>query len=66
LADDKQRISELDQRIAILRDNIRELVEQAAGFAGAANDELAAGRISQQETLLASLLQERNALETSR
>ena len=27
-------LSELDARIAILRDNIRQLIEQAAGYSG--------------------------------
>ena len=35
---------ELDDRIAILRDNIRQLTEQAAGSSGAADEgEVAAG-----------------------
>ena len=59
---DSARITELDQRIAAIRDNIRQLVEQAAGFSGAANDELAADRIAQQESQLAALLKERDAL----
>ena len=32
-------LPELDDRIAILRDNIRQLTEQAAASAGAANEE---------------------------
>lgn len=42
---------ELDKRIAVIRDNIRELVEQAAAFSGAANEDLTAARIAQQEAL---------------
>jgi hypothetical protein len=61
MADD-ERLTELDQRIAILRDNLRELVEQAAGYSGAANEELYANRISDQEERLAALLKEREAL----
>lgn len=59
---DSARIAELDQRIAAIRDNIRQLVEQAAGFSGAADDELAADRIAQQESQLTALLKERDAL----
>jgi hypothetical protein len=55
-------IIELDKRIAVLRDNIRELVEQAAGFSGAADEGLAADRIAQQEAQLEALLKEREAL----
>jgi len=32
-------LSELDARIAILRDNIRQLIEQAAGYSGAEDEE---------------------------
>jgi hypothetical protein len=53
---------EIDKRIAILRDNIRELVEQAAAFSGAADEGLTSERIAQQETQLAALLKERERL----
>jgi hypothetical protein len=38
-------LPELEDRIATLRDNIRQLVEQAAGAAGSENEERAAERI---------------------
>jgi len=41
-------VHELDDRIAILRDNIRQLVEQAAAVSGAGGEERAADRIAQQ------------------
>ena len=41
-------LSELDARIAVLRDNIRKLIEQAAGFSGAEDEERNADRIAQQ------------------
>jgi hypothetical protein len=53
---------ELDKRIAVIRDNIRELVEQAAAFSGAANESLTSSRIAQQEAQLDALLKEREAL----
>jgi hypothetical protein len=53
---------ELDKRIAVIRDNIRELVEQAAAFSGAANESLTSSRIAQQEAQLEALLKEREAL----
>ena len=59
---DNERLAELDQRIAILRDNLRELVEQAAGYSGAADEERYANRISDQEARLEALLKERDAL----
>jgi hypothetical protein len=55
-------LEDLDQRIAIVRDNIRELTEQAAAFSGAQDESLAADRIAAQEQSLADLLKEREAL----
>jgi hypothetical protein len=55
-------LEELDQRIAIVRDNIRELTEQAAAFSGAQDESLAADRIAAQEQSLSELLKEREAL----
>jgi hypothetical protein len=54
-------LSELDDRIAILRDNIRQLIEQAAAFSGAQNEELAADRIAQQNEELERLIKQREA-----
>ena len=55
-------LEELDQRIAIVRDNIRELTEQAAAYSGAQDKSLAADRIAAQEQSLSELLKEREAL----
>jgi uncharacterized small protein (DUF1192 family) len=41
-------LAELDDRIAILRDNIRQLVEQAAASSGAQDEERTASRIDAQ------------------
>jgi hypothetical protein len=54
-------LPELDDRIAILRDNIRQLIEQAAAYSGAQNEELAADRIAQQNEVLERLVKEREA-----
>ena len=54
-------LSELNNRIAILRDNIRQLVEQAAGASGERNEERIAGRIDQQNEELERLVKERDA-----
>jgi hypothetical protein len=59
---DPADLIELDKRIAVIRENIRELIEQAAAFSGAADDGLAADRIAQQEAQLAELLREREKL----
>jgi hypothetical protein len=56
-------LAELDDRIAILRDNIRQLVEQAAGSSGAQDEARTADRIAQQNDELNKLISERSALE---
>jgi len=50
--------SELASRIAILRDNLRQLTEQAAAQSGAANEERLANRIEDQSQELDELLKE--------
>ncbi|ERF80289.1 hypothetical protein JQ559_31470 [Bradyrhizobium viridifuturi] len=55
-------LSELNDRIAILRDNIRQLIEQAAGAAGAEVEERIAERLEQQNEELERLLKARDAL----
>ena len=55
-------ISYIDSRIAIIRDNIRQLIEQAAAFSGGRDEELAADRIAQQTLELESLIKERDTL----
>ncbi len=53
---------ELEDRIAILRDNIRQLVEQAAAYSGGEDEERHADRIAQQTEELEKLVKERDAL----
>jgi hypothetical protein len=48
----------LADRIAILRDNIRQLTEQAAALSGAANEERTAERLFAQNEELDGLLKE--------
>jgi hypothetical protein len=50
--------SALADRIAILRDNIRQLTEQATAQSGAANEERTAERLFAQNEELESLLKE--------
>ena len=59
---DAATLTELDTRIAAIRENIRELIEQAAAYSGAADEALTADRIAEQEAQLATLLKERDAL----
>ena len=49
---------EIANRVAILRDNIRQLMEQAAAQSGAANEERTADRIAVQNDELEALLKE--------
>jgi uncharacterized small protein (DUF1192 family) len=55
-------LAELEQRIAIVRDNIRQLIEQAAAFSGAEDEERNADRIAQQNEELERLVKQRDAL----
>ena len=55
-------LPELNDRIAILEDNIRQLVEQAAGSSGARDEERISDRITQQNEQLEKLVKARDAL----
>jgi uncharacterized small protein (DUF1192 family) len=55
-------LPELERRIAIVRDNIRQLIEQAAALSGAEDEERAADRIAQQNEELERLTKQRDAL----
>jgi hypothetical protein len=54
-------LAQLDHRIAILRDNLRQLVEQAAAASGSQSEERIADRIAQQTDELDKLLLERDS-----
>ncbi len=55
-------LAALEKEIADVRENIRDLTEQAAAYSGAEDDALTADRIAEQEALLARLQKERDAL----
>ncbi|MBB5576514.1 MULTISPECIES: hypothetical protein [Rhizobium] len=55
-------IPEIDERIAAIRENLRELIEQAAAYSGAADEELASTRIAEQEEELERLMKRREEL----
>jgi uncharacterized small protein (DUF1192 family) len=57
---DTLSIAELEDRIAILRDNLRQLVEQAAGSSGAQDEERTAERIAHQTAELDKIVAERD------
>ena len=62
MPDNLATLAELDQRIADIRENLRELVEQAAAFSGAADEELMSRRIADQQAQLERLTKEREEL----
>jgi hypothetical protein len=55
-------LPEIEDRIAIVRDNIRQLTEQAAAYSGAADEARNADRIADQEEELKDLLAQRDKL----
>ena len=57
-----ENASDLDDRIAIARKNISELMEQATGASGAAVEESLATRLNEQQDLLNELLKKREAM----
>ena len=60
--DDKAALAAIDRKIQIVEDNLRELIEQAAAFSGAADEERTAERIADQQAKLDALLKQREAL----
>jgi hypothetical protein len=56
------QLSELEDRIAIIRDNIRQLIEQAAASSGAGDEDRNADRIARQTEELEGLIKQRDAL----
>lgn len=62
---DPATLIELDQRIAAVRQNINDLVEQAAAYSGAEDEARNADRIADQQEILDTLLKEREALANS-
>ncbi|MEW6451102.1 MAG: hypothetical protein AB1490_10655 [Pseudomonadota bacterium] len=59
-------LPEVEDRIAIVRDNIRQLTEQAAASSGAADEDRNADRIAEQEDELQQLLAQRDELTKKR
>jgi len=59
---DNESLGELEMRIAAVRENLSELIEQAAAYSGAADEERNADRIADQEAKLAELIEKRDAL----
>ena len=62
MPDIPQSIDEIDARISTVRENLRQLVEQAAAFSGAGDEELTSQRIAEQEAELDILTKRRAEL----
>jgi len=62
MSDSRSNLAELDQRIAAARENLRELIEQAAAYSGAADEELMSERIAKQEAQIKLLTTQRDEL----
>jgi hypothetical protein len=59
-------LAEIDDRLSVVRDNLRDLVEQAAAYSGAADEDLMSDRIAEQEEKLEELTKQRDALLSGR
>jgi hypothetical protein len=60
MADLQLSLEEIEDRIAILRDNLRQLVEQAAASSGAGDEDLMSRRIDEQQGELDLLTKQRD------
>lgn len=49
------RLAEVEERLSIARDNLRQLTEQAAAYSGAGDEDRASERIKDQEDEIARL-----------
>ena len=58
-------IAEIGERIAVVKENLRGLVEQAAAYSGAADEELTSRRIAEQEAELERLTKQSDELRRS-
>jgi len=62
VSDSSPTLAELDERIAIIEDNLRDLVEQAAAYSGGNDEERSSDRIAAQQQELDELKKQRDAL----
>jgi hypothetical protein len=59
---DAATLAEFEKNIQFFEDNLRRLVEQAAAYSGAADEQRNANRIADQQAKLDALVKEREAL----
>ena len=62
MPDIQPSLTEIEDRIAIVRENLRELTEQATASLGEADDDRAAYSIAEQEEELKSLEEQRDRI----
>lgn len=62
MSDTNPTLAELEDRIAILEDNLRDLTEQAAAYSGAGDEDRSSDRIAELEQQLAALKKQRDQL----
>ena len=62
MSEQTDQLAEIEERLSIARDNLRQLTEQAAAYSGARDEELVAQRISDREDEISRLTKERAEL----
>ncbi len=62
MSDTNPTLAEVEDRIAILEDNLRDLTEQAAAYSGAGDEDRSSDRIAELEQQLAALKKQRDQL----
>ncbi len=55
-------LADIEEQIAILEDNLRDLTEQAAAYSGAGDEDRSSDRIAELEQQLAALKKQRDQL----
>jgi hypothetical protein len=66
MSDLPSSIEQIDDRITIVRQNLQEMIEQAAAYSGAADEDLMQQRISEQQALLERLTKLRDELSRAK
>jgi hypothetical protein len=61
LSDTDPARTDLDERIAVIEDNLRDLLEQGAAYSGAGDEERSSDRIADFEQQLEALKKQRDA-----
>jgi beta-lactamase class A len=66
MSDTLPNLADIDERIAAASENLRELIEQAAAYSGAADEDLMSQRITEQEAVLERLTRQRDELSQTK